>query len=135
MDALSRVGKLGPFNMLFSTMSSSSFLAPSLALSALMARKSLGAVLLFAAVFGLRWAFVPPAESSPGLPALRGASAAVPVAMVASPLAASAADEYLNYNMTGEFTPFMIIGYFGLTTFLTAFAFGSYLILTKLKII
>lgn len=99
-----------------------------------MARKSslLGAVLLAAAVFGFRWAFVPPAESAP---ALRGASAAVPLAVVASPLAASAADEYLNYNMTGEFTPFMIIGYFGLTTFLTAFAFGSYLILTKLKII
>ena len=29
----------------------------------------------------------------------------------------------------------MVIGYFGLTTFLTAFAFGSYLVLTKLKII
>ena len=26
----------------------------------------------------------------------------------------------------------MVIGYFGLTTFLTAFAFGSYLVLTKL---
>jgi hypothetical protein len=37
--------------------------------------------------------------------------------------------------LRGEYTPFMIIGYFGLTTFLTAFAFGSYLILTKLKII
>ena len=37
--------------------------------------------------------------------------------------------------MQGEFTPFMVIGYFGLTTFLTAFAFGSYLVLTKLKII
>ena len=38
-------------------------------------------------------------------------------------------------QLVGEYTPFMIIGYFGLTTFLTAFAFGSYLILTKLKII
>lgn len=78
----------------------------------------------------LRSTFVPPATDSV---ALRGAP--VVAAVAAMPMAASAADEYLNYNMTGEFTPFMIIGYFGLTTFLTAFAFGSYLILTKLKII
>merc|ERR1719502_1278171 len=57
------------------------------------------------------------------------------VAASGMPLAASAADEYLNYNFAGEPTPFMVIGYFGLTSFLTAFAFLSYLILTKLKII
>ncbi|CAK9046190.1 unnamed protein product, partial [Durusdinium trenchii] len=77
-------------------------------------------------------AFVPPAQPN-AAPALRASAAAVLAASTALP--AGAADEYLNYNMTGEFTPFMIIGYFGLTTFLTAFAFGSYLILTKLKII
>ncbi|OLP87841.1 hypothetical protein AK812_SmicGene30895 [Symbiodinium microadriaticum] len=66
-------------------------------------------------------------------PSLRGLAGAASIA--AAPGVASAADEYLNYNMTGEFTPFMVIGYFGLTTFLTAFAFGSYLVLTKLKII
>ena len=43
--------------------------------------------------------------------------------------------EEKTHQLVGEYTPFMIIGYFGLTTFLTAFAFGSYLILTKLKII
>ncbi|CAE7257676.1 unnamed protein product [Symbiodinium microadriaticum] len=63
-------------------------------------------------------------------PSLRGLATAAGIA--AAPGVASAADEYLNYNMTGEFTPFMVIGYFGLTTFLTAFAFGSYLVLTKL---
>eukprot|EP00438_Fugacium_kawagutii_P007635 Skav207578 [mRNA] locus=scaffold2931:58130:58615:+ [translate_table: standard] len=78
-------------------------------------------------------AFVPPAEPSPALRATVSAASAVAAASTALP--AGAADEYLNYNMTGEYTPFMIIGYFGLTTFLTAFAFGSYLILTKLKII
>ncbi|CAJ1378290.1 unnamed protein product [Effrenium voratum] len=94
------------------------------------ARSNLLAVLLLAlfAFAGLR-AFVPPQQP------LRGASAAAAVAAASAALPAGAADEYLNYNMTGEYTPFMIIGYFGLTTFLTAFAFGSYLILTKLKII
>ena len=102
---------------------------------------------------------VPRAES----PSLRGLAAAASIA--AAPGVATAGDDYLNYNMTGgsarcseatcypclqglsmsvqchaasmigEFTPFMVIGYFGLTTFLTAFAFGSYLVLTKLKII
>ena len=94
----------------------------------------------------------PRAES----PSLRGLAAAASIA--AAPGVATAGDDYLNYNMTGpqrhqfcspvqahaplkipvapgEFTPFMVIGYFGLTTFLTAFAFGSYLVLTKLKII
>ncbi|CAK9011890.1 unnamed protein product [Durusdinium trenchii] len=95
-------------------------------------RSSLLTALLLAVVgvLSLRSTFVPPATDSV---ALRGAP--VVAAVAAMPMAASAADEYLNYNMTGEFTPFMIIGYFGLTTFLTAFAFGSYLILTKLKII
>ncbi|CAJ1427416.1 unnamed protein product [Effrenium voratum] len=85
------------------------------------ARSNLLAVLLRLALFafaGLR-AFVPPQQP------LRGASAAAAVAAASAALPAGAADEYLNYNMTGEYTPFMIIGYFGLTTFLTAFAFGS----------
>ncbi|CAE7521641.1 unnamed protein product [Symbiodinium natans] len=76
-------------------------------------------------------AFVPAPRAES--PSLRGLAAAASI--VAAPGIASAGDEYLNYNMTGEFTPFMVIGYFGLTTFLTAFAFGSYLVLTKLKII
>ena len=79
-------------------------------------------------------AFVPAPQAQS--PPLRGLAAAASIASIASaPGVASAGDEYLNYNMTGEFTPFMVIGYFGLTTFLTAFAFGSYLVLTKLKII
>ena len=86
-------------------------------------------LLIMAGVLSFRSSFVPPARDS----ALRGAP--VVAAVAAMPMAASAADEYLNYNFTGEYTPFMIIGYFGLTTFLTAFAFGSYFILTKLKII
>ncbi|CAE7703929.1 unnamed protein product [Symbiodinium sp. CCMP2592] len=76
-------------------------------------------------------AFVPAPRAES--PSLRGLATAAGIA--AAPGVASAGDEYLNYNMTGEFTPFMVIGYFGLTTFLTAFAFGSYLVLTKLKII
>mmetsp|Transcript_24135 Transcript_24135/g.55965 ORF Transcript_24135/g.55965 Transcript_24135/m.55965 type:complete len:102 (+) Transcript_24135:75-380(+) len=96
------------------------------------ARSGLLATLLLAAV-GLMslQAFVPAPRAES--PALRGLAAAASIA--AAPGVASAGDEYLNYNMTGEYTPFMVIGYFGLTTFLTAFAFGSYLILTKLKII
>ncbi|CAJ1330259.1 unnamed protein product [Effrenium voratum] len=86
-----------------------------------------GALLLSLLALCLAPAFVPSAP--------RAAPAALSAAVAAAPLAANAADEYLNYNMTGEYTPFMIIGYVGLTTFLTAFAFGSYLILTKLKII
>ena len=92
-------------------------------------------VVLAVSAFAALRAFVPPAADAHS-PALRASAAAAgTVAAVSSALPAGAADEYLNYNMTGEYTPFMIIGYFGLTTFLTAFAFGSYLILTKLKII
>ncbi|CAE7521625.1 unnamed protein product [Symbiodinium natans] len=96
------------------------------------ARSSL-LVSLLLAVAGLvsLQAFVPAPRAES--PSLRGLAAAASIA--AAPGVASAGDEYLNYNMTGEFTPFMVIGYFGLTTFLTAFAFGSYLVLTKLKII
>ena len=99
-------------------------------MAAARARSSLLASLLVS--FGLvSLVFVPaPRAESPSLRGLAGAAS-----VVAAPGVASAADEYLNYNMTGEFTPFMVIGYFGLTTFLTAFAFGSYLVLTKLKII
>ena len=98
-----------------------------------MARSGLLTIVVLAlSAFAALRAFVPPADAPS--PALR-ASAAAAVAAASTALPAGAADEYLNYNMTGEYTPFMIIGYFGLTTFLTAFAFGSYLILTKLKII
>eukprot|EP00930_Biecheleria_cincta_P084909 TRINITY_DN7432_c1_g1_i1.p1 TRINITY_DN7432_c1_g1~~TRINITY_DN7432_c1_g1_i1.p1 ORF type:complete len:106 (-),score=24.51 TRINITY_DN7432_c1_g1_i1:65-382(-) len=105
-------------------------------MAALRARSCLltAALLLVTACWSLQ-AFVPAQRAEP---ALRGAqaTAAASVAAVASlPLAASAADEYLNYNFAGEFTPYMIIGYFGTTTAMTAIAFLSYLILTKLKII
>ncbi|CAE7223618.1 unnamed protein product [Symbiodinium pilosum] len=62
------------------------------------------------------------------------AAASIAAAPAVASAAEAAKDEYLNYNFTGEFTPFMVIGYFGLTTFLTAFAFGSYLALTKLSL-
>ncbi|CAE7703915.1 unnamed protein product [Symbiodinium sp. CCMP2592] len=91
----------------------------------------LASLLLSAACLVSLQAFVPAPRAES--PSLRGLAAAAGIA--AAPGVASAGDEYLNYNMTGEFTPFMVIGYFGLTTFLTAFAFGSYLVLTKLKII
>eukprot|EP00435_Cladocopium_sp_Y103_P050083 s1134_g15.t1 len=93
----------------------------------------LTSLVLAVSTFAALKAFVPTAAPS-SAPALRASTAAA-VAAASTALPAGAADEYLNYNMTGEYTPFMIIGYFGLTTFLTAFAFGSYLILTKLKII
>lgn len=93
----------------------------------------LTSLLLVFSSFAALKGFVPTPEPS-SAPALRASTAAA-VAAASTALPAGAADEYLNYNMTGEYTPFMIIGYFGLTTFLTAFAFGSYLILTKLKII
>eukprot|EP00440_Ansanella_granifera_P035173 gb/GFBE01038148.1/.p1 GENE.gb/GFBE01038148.1/~~gb/GFBE01038148.1/.p1 ORF type:complete len:106 (+),score=30.26 gb/GFBE01038148.1/:1-318(+) len=91
-------------------------------------------------VLALRWAsqaFVSAPAQAPEA-ALRGAPAAASAAAAAvagMPLAASAADEYLNYNFAGEATPFMVIGYFACTSALTAIAFLSYLILTKLKII
>eukprot|EP00413_Alexandrium_margalefii_P039854 CAMPEP_0204597790 /NCGR_PEP_ID=MMETSP0661-20131031/53986_1 /ASSEMBLY_ACC=CAM_ASM_000606 /TAXON_ID=109239 /ORGANISM="Alexandrium margalefi, Strain AMGDE01CS-322" /LENGTH=112 /DNA_ID=CAMNT_0051608489 /DNA_START=78 /DNA_END=416 /DNA_ORIENTATION=- len=68
-----------------------------------------------------------------GAPA--GAAAAAAAAALATPLAAVAEDKLVDYNMAGEFTQFFVVGYFGLTTAFTAFAFFSYLILTKLKII
>merc|ERR1719327_1401290 len=94
---------------------------------------------LAACLFAAR-AFVP--APAPQQSLLRGGAAAA--ALAASPLAAVAKeaakkaakpDELIDYNFAGEFTPFMIIGYFVLTTALTGFAFVSYLVLTKLKII
>eukprot|EP00931_Biecheleriopsis_adriatica_P009325 TRINITY_DN1103_c0_g1_i2.p1 TRINITY_DN1103_c0_g1~~TRINITY_DN1103_c0_g1_i2.p1 ORF type:complete len:111 (+),score=31.68 TRINITY_DN1103_c0_g1_i2:79-411(+) len=96
------------------------------------------AVVGLLALHGAPEAFVSaPASQSQAEVSLRGAPAAMAAAAAAGlPLAASAVpDEYLNYNFAGEYTPFMTIGYFGLTSFLTAFCFLSYLILTKLKII
>mmetsp|Transcript_29903 Transcript_29903/g.69527 ORF Transcript_29903/g.69527 Transcript_29903/m.69527 type:complete len:127 (+) Transcript_29903:12-392(+) len=98
----------------------------------------LTAALLVLAVRWLAVAFVqaPPAAVEQ-VPQLRGSlvSAAAAAAAAAAPLAAVAEDELFDYNYAGEFTPYFFIGYFGLTTVFTAFAFLSYLILTKLKII
>mmetsp|Transcript_88753 Transcript_88753/g.230336 ORF Transcript_88753/g.230336 Transcript_88753/m.230336 type:complete len:105 (-) Transcript_88753:131-445(-) len=104
-----------------------------------MARCSLlSAVLLAAAaalaVHGLAQAFVPAPQPAP---ALRGGVSSVAAAVAAAgvPLAASAADELLAYNMAGEWTSTFTAGYFILTLGYTAVAFVSYLVLTKLKII
>uniref|UniRef100_A0A7S4RFQ4 Uncharacterized protein n=1 Tax=Alexandrium monilatum TaxID=311494 RepID=A0A7S4RFQ4_9DINO len=103
-------------------------------------RSSLPAVALLAAAFLLsaRQVFVPPPSASAQSPLvqLRGASSvAAGAAAAAAPLAAVAEDTLVDYNMAGEFTQFFVVGYFGLTTAFTVFAFLSYLILTKLKII
>merc|ERR1712062_602594 len=66
---------------------------------------------------------------------LRGSAAPVAAVTAAVPLAASAEDALIDYNMRGEFTESFIYGYFGLTTIFTIIAFTSYLVLTKLKII
>lgn len=57
-----------------------------------------GVRLAISAFAALR-AFVPPAEPSPALRASVSAASAVAAASTALP--AGAADEYLNYNMTG----------------------------------
>uniref|UniRef100_A0A6T1EYX4 Photosystem II reaction center protein T n=1 Tax=Alexandrium monilatum TaxID=311494 RepID=A0A6T1EYX4_9DINO len=96
------------------------------------------ALALAACVLLTRWAAAAflPAPQAPGQQQLRGAAAAAAAATVAAaPLAAVAEDALVDYNMAGEFTNFFIVGYFGLTTAFTVFAFLSYLILTKLKII
>uniref|UniRef100_A0A6T1EYV2 Uncharacterized protein n=1 Tax=Alexandrium monilatum TaxID=311494 RepID=A0A6T1EYV2_9DINO len=95
------------------------------------------ALALAACVLLTRWAaaFLP-APQAPGQLQLRGTAAAVAAATAAAaPLAAVAEDKLVDYNMAGEFTQFFVVGYFGLTTAFTVFAFLSYLILTKLKII
>ncbi|CAK0793854.1 unnamed protein product, partial [Prorocentrum cordatum] len=87
-----------------------------------------------ACVLCARLAFVPAPAPAPQHQALLRASAAA--AAAAAPVAALAEpDELVDYNFAGEFTPFLIIGYFTLTTALTGFSFVSYLVLTKLKII
>ena len=48
---------------------------------------------------------------------------------------ATAADELIDYNYAGEWTPLFITSYLGLTLAYTGIAFVSYLVLTKLKII
>eukprot|EP00419_Tripos_fusus_P010536 CAMPEP_0172658566 /NCGR_PEP_ID=MMETSP1074-20121228/2863_1 /TAXON_ID=2916 /ORGANISM="Ceratium fusus, Strain PA161109" /LENGTH=112 /DNA_ID=CAMNT_0013473885 /DNA_START=81 /DNA_END=419 /DNA_ORIENTATION=- len=85
-------------------------------------------------------AFVPSVVDQPGLAnnevVLRGyVASAAAVAAAAGPLAASAEDPVFDYNMRGEITESFITGYFALTTIFTLIAFGSYLVLTKLKII
>mmetsp|Transcript_102962 Transcript_102962/g.317658 ORF Transcript_102962/g.317658 Transcript_102962/m.317658 type:complete len:109 (+) Transcript_102962:120-446(+) len=95
------------------------------------------ALALAACVLLTRWAAAA-FLSAPQAPTqqLRGATPAVAAAAVAAaPLAAVAEDALVDYNMAGEFTQFFVVGYFGLTTAFTVFAFLSYLILTKLKII
>mmetsp|Transcript_3343 Transcript_3343/g.6352 ORF Transcript_3343/g.6352 Transcript_3343/m.6352 type:complete len:113 (-) Transcript_3343:59-397(-) len=96
------------------------------------------AVVLFGHLAGS--AFVPGVTTQSGLAnneiVLRGSVASVAaVTAAAAPLAASAEDPVFDYNMRGEITESFIIGYFALTTIFTLIAFGSYLVLTKLKII
>ncbi|CAK0862602.1 unnamed protein product [Prorocentrum cordatum] len=93
------------------------------------------ALLASACLFGARLAFLPAAGAAPRQheallrAGAAAAAAAAPALVIAEP------DELVDYNFAGEFTPFMIIGYFTLTTALTGFSFVSYLVLTKLKII
>eukprot|EP00933_Yihiella_yeosuensis_P008984 TRINITY_DN114722_c0_g1_i1.p1 TRINITY_DN114722_c0_g1~~TRINITY_DN114722_c0_g1_i1.p1 ORF type:complete len:108 (-),score=22.35 TRINITY_DN114722_c0_g1_i1:102-425(-) len=103
-------------------------------------RSSLMATVLVAAVCvvclrGVVQVFVPAPSTPLDAVALRGAPAVLAASAASLPLAASAADPYLAYNFAGEYTPFMTIGYFGLTGGMTVVAFLSYLVLTKLKII
>eukprot|EP00931_Biecheleriopsis_adriatica_P109273 TRINITY_DN8354_c0_g1_i2.p1 TRINITY_DN8354_c0_g1~~TRINITY_DN8354_c0_g1_i2.p1 ORF type:complete len:110 (+),score=34.32 TRINITY_DN8354_c0_g1_i2:65-394(+) len=104
--------------------------------SGLLVAASLAVVALLALRLASKAFVSAPSAQAQAEVAFRGAPAAMAAAAASLPLAASAVpDEYLNYNFAGEYTPFMTIGYFGLTSFLTAFCFLSYLILTKLKII
>mmetsp|Transcript_66111 Transcript_66111/g.215110 ORF Transcript_66111/g.215110 Transcript_66111/m.215110 type:complete len:100 (+) Transcript_66111:96-395(+) len=99
-----------------------------------MARSALLPAILLAAlcVLALRSvAFVP----APSVPRSVAPATAAALAAAALPLAANAADEFLEYNMAGEFTTFMTGGYFVVTLGYTAISFVSYLLLTKLKII
>mmetsp|Transcript_47478 Transcript_47478/g.112885 ORF Transcript_47478/g.112885 Transcript_47478/m.112885 type:complete len:104 (+) Transcript_47478:82-393(+) len=99
-------------------------------------QSSLVSVLLIAAVCSLacQWAFVSAPQAQQV--SLRGAEvAAAGVSTVIAPLAASAADELIEYPMAGEITVTNIIYFFVITLGGTAFAFASYFALTKLKII
>eukprot|EP00403_Amphidinium_massartii_P025954 CAMPEP_0178400936 /NCGR_PEP_ID=MMETSP0689_2-20121128/16044_1 /TAXON_ID=160604 /ORGANISM="Amphidinium massartii, Strain CS-259" /LENGTH=104 /DNA_ID=CAMNT_0020021743 /DNA_START=258 /DNA_END=572 /DNA_ORIENTATION=+ len=100
-------------------------------------QSSLVSVLLIAAVcsFAGKWAFVSAPQAQQV--SLRGAEAtyAAAAATLASPLAATAADELIEYPMAGEITVTNIVYFFAITLGGTAFAFASYFALTKLKII
>mmetsp|Transcript_18078 Transcript_18078/g.49575 ORF Transcript_18078/g.49575 Transcript_18078/m.49575 type:complete len:118 (-) Transcript_18078:90-443(-) len=87
-------------------------------------------------------AFVPApqAETLAPVAQLRGghvSAAAVAAAAVAytPPAAIAAPDEYINYRFAGEVESEDVIAYFSVTIAFTFFAFASYFILTKLKII
>mmetsp|Transcript_114222 Transcript_114222/g.243622 ORF Transcript_114222/g.243622 Transcript_114222/m.243622 type:complete len:108 (+) Transcript_114222:90-413(+) len=97
----------------------------------------LSAALLCALGLWASPSFVPaPEQGVVASQQLRGAAALAGVAAAAAPLSAIAVpDDLIEYNYQGEFTQYMITGYFALTTALTFVAFFSYLILTKLKII
>mmetsp|Transcript_21666 Transcript_21666/g.49326 ORF Transcript_21666/g.49326 Transcript_21666/m.49326 type:complete len:104 (-) Transcript_21666:46-357(-) len=97
---------------------------------------SLMSVLLVAAVFALstRLAFVP-APQAANLRGAEVATAAGAAVTVASPLAAVAADELIEYTLAGEITVNNVIYFFAITLGGAAFAFASYFALTKLKII
>ncbi|CAE8712805.1 unnamed protein product [Polarella glacialis] len=99
-------------------------------------------LLAIVGVLALQWsaqAFVSAPRAQVEAVALRGApAAAIALAAASMPLAATAEvvrDEFVDYNFAGEATPYMIGGYFLVTGAATGFAFFSYLILTKLKII
>nr|AAW79400.1 unknown protein [Heterocapsa triquetra] len=94
-----------------------------------------GAVIAVLAVLFCASAFVPAPQTQQvdAQALLRGSAAAAAVS--AAPLAAQAADELIDYNYAGEWTPLFIGGYMALTLAYTGVSFISYLILTKLKII
>lgn len=80
--------------------------------------------------------FVPAPVGGLRAPAQTAVATSVVGAIAASaPFPATAADEYIAYNYSGEWTSGALVAYFGLTLGATFLIFLSYLILTKLKII
>mmetsp|Transcript_108064 Transcript_108064/g.304415 ORF Transcript_108064/g.304415 Transcript_108064/m.304415 type:complete len:112 (+) Transcript_108064:73-408(+) len=104
--------------------------------SGVLAAALVATVCVFAVRLACSAAFVSPPQTQANQ--LRGAevsaSAAAAAAMLA-PAAAFANDEYINYRMAGEVESEDVIAYFATTIAFTFFAFASYFILTKLKII
>mmetsp|Transcript_40357 Transcript_40357/g.119645 ORF Transcript_40357/g.119645 Transcript_40357/m.119645 type:complete len:98 (+) Transcript_40357:64-357(+) len=93
----------------------------------------LSLIIAVVAVMCLAPAFVPAPQQQVNAQALLRGSAAA--AAATAPLSAFAADELIDYNYAGEWTPLFITSYLGLTLAYTGVAFVSYLVLTKLKII
>mmetsp|Transcript_52596 Transcript_52596/g.113740 ORF Transcript_52596/g.113740 Transcript_52596/m.113740 type:complete len:106 (-) Transcript_52596:2-319(-) len=100
-------------------------------------RSGLLAVALLAAACCLATRCFVPAPEASKQDMLRGSVGGAVAAAAASslPALAGAEDAVIPYNYAGEWTADFAVGYFAVTTAWTAFAFFSYLILTKLKII